>query len=176
SKTVSAFCRRNHYEEVDPAYCDSKSKPETGIFSCNQNPCPPRWVPEGWRECTKKCGGGKQKRKIMCRQKHSMSIDKAVKRKFCRNLPKPIKKRPCNSHACPPRWFKGKWSKCSVSCGEGFWSRKVVCKSKRVKGVRGNNIIADDSCHGNKPNITESCKKEECPPEDLFEWHLSPWG
>jgi len=28
-----------------------------------------RWVPEGWRECTKKCGGGKQKRKIMCRQK-----------------------------------------------------------------------------------------------------------
>ncbi|XP_076112520.1 A disintegrin and metalloproteinase with thrombospondin motifs 16-like isoform X2 [Mytilus galloprovincialis] len=176
SKTVSAFCRRNHYEEVDPAYCDSKSKPETGIFSCNQNPCPPRWVPEGWRECTKKCGGGKQKRKIMCRQKHSMSIDKAVKRKFCRNLPKPIKKRPCNSHACPPRWFKGKWSKCSVSCGEGFWSRKVVCKSKRVKGVRGNNIIADDSCRGNKPNITESCKKEECPPEDHFEWHLSPWG
>ncbi|CAC5398721.1 A disintegrin and metalloproteinase with thrombospondin motifs 5,A disintegrin and metalloproteinase with thrombospondin motifs 18,A disintegrin and metalloproteinase with thrombospondin motifs 16 [Mytilus coruscus] len=176
SKTVSAFCRRNHYEEVDPAYCDSKSKPETGIFSCNQNPCPPRWVPEGWRECTKKCGGGKQKRKIMCRQKHSMSIDKAVKKKFCRNLPKPIKKRPCNSHACPPRWFKGKWSKCSVSCGEGTWSRKVVCKSKGAKGVRGNNVIPDDSCHGIKPNITESCKKDECPPEDQFEWHLSPWG
>ena len=70
-----------------------------------------RWVPEGWRECTKKCGGGKQKRKIMCRQKHSMAIDKEVKKKFCKNLPKPIKKRPCNSHHCPPRWFTAKWSK-----------------------------------------------------------------
>lgn len=63
-----------------------------------------------------------------------------------------------------------------MSCGEGLWSRKVVCKSKGVKGVRGNNVIPDDSCRGNKPNITESCKKEECPPEDHFEWHLSPWG
>jgi hypothetical protein len=44
SKTVSAICRKNHYEEIDPMYCDLKSRPETGIFSCNQNPCPPRFV------------------------------------------------------------------------------------------------------------------------------------
>jgi hypothetical protein len=42
--TVSAICRKNHYEEIDPMYCDLKSRPETGIFSCNQNPCPPRFV------------------------------------------------------------------------------------------------------------------------------------
>ena len=41
---MSAICRKNHYEEIDPMNCDLKSRPETGIFSCNQNPCPPRFV------------------------------------------------------------------------------------------------------------------------------------
>lgn len=172
SKTVSAVCRKNHYEEVDPSHCDSKSRPETGIFSCNQNPCPPRWVPEGWRECTKTCGGGKQKRRIMCRQKHSMSIDKEIKKKFCKNLPKPIKKRPCNNHVCPPKWFVGKWSKCSVSCGDGIQSRKVVCKSKWVKGY---NLVEDAECQEVRPNTTRSCQEVDCP-KDHFEWQLSPWG
>ena len=41
-QAVTAHCHRDHREEVDPAYCDPRTKPGTGTFSCNTEPCRPR--------------------------------------------------------------------------------------------------------------------------------------
>lgn len=70
-----------------------------------------RWITEEWSNCTKKCGGGKQKRRIKCRQKISHTKDKKLKRRACNHLPKPLTRQKCNEQECPPTWHIGKWSK-----------------------------------------------------------------
>lgn len=41
-KTISASCHKNLKEEVATSFCDKSEKPETGLFSCNEQACPPR--------------------------------------------------------------------------------------------------------------------------------------
>ncbi|KAL5015640.1 hypothetical protein ScPMuIL_007278, partial [Solemya velum] len=172
-KTISASCHKNLKEEVATSFCDKSEKPETGLFSCNEQACPPRWVPDEWQECTRSCGGGKQLRKIRCRQKVLPSKDKKLRKRFCSHLPKPVKKRKCNKQECPPSWHAEKWSKCSVSCGHGQQTRKVICRSKALKGHK---VMADTMCHDTKPSIVKSCSRPYCPSMEKFDWLLSPWG
>ncbi|KAK3086103.1 hypothetical protein FSP39_013590 [Pinctada imbricata] len=171
--TIKAVCHRNLYEEVAPSNCDKDTKPRSGIFSCNAQPCPPRWVPEEWTECSRKCGGGKQRRKIFCRQRTSSSEDRRVRKRQCKGIPKPIKSRRCNPHLCPPRWKAGKWSKCSVSCGVGQQTRKVVCRARG--GKRRSKVVSASQCKEDQPKTVRQCKEPRCA-EDSYNWHLSEWG
>lgn len=70
-----------------------------------------RWVPAEWNSCSKTCGRGKQRRKILCRQRISKTLDKKIKKSNCKSLPKPARTRRCNMKECPPVWRAGKWNK-----------------------------------------------------------------
>ncbi|KAH3773199.1 hypothetical protein DPMN_174556, partial [Dreissena polymorpha] len=156
-KTVSAICHKNFEVEVAPSFCGNQPKPETGEFPCNEEPCGPRWVTEDWKTCSKICDGGKQRRKIKCRQKVSKSKDKKLRKKYCKDIPRPTTSQKCNEQECPPTWRTGKWSKCSGSCGVGTQFRKVHCRSK------GRKELPASMCGTHAPNDTQSCDNGACP-------------
>ena len=70
-----------------------------------------RWVTEEWSKCSKTCGGGKEKRRIRCRQKVSAIKDKKLKKSKCKHLPRPMHIQRCNTQECPPSWHTSKWTK-----------------------------------------------------------------
>ncbi|XP_050399474.1 A disintegrin and metalloproteinase with thrombospondin motifs 16 isoform X2 [Patella vulgata] len=171
-KTVSVVCHRDSQQEVDASFCKNEKKPDVGVQRCNTTPCPPRWLPGEWQSCTKSCGGGKQLRKITCKQKITSNKDRKLRKKYCKHLPKPAKRRICGTQRCPSVWHVGKWSKCSVNCGTGRQERKVLCRNKELRGFR---ILPDAMCKTNdKPPKTRHCKKRHC--VRRFEWIISPWG
>ncbi|KAL5022410.1 hypothetical protein ScPMuIL_001565 [Solemya velum] len=132
-RVVSIVCLKNGVEPVSTHHCDSFSEPVAGTFPCNTLPCQPRWHVETWGPCSRRCGGGKQKRRVLCKQKFSHSKDIRVKKKLCYNQPMPLKKQICNVQACPPVWRYGKWSQCSANCGKGLKTRTATCQARTKK-------------------------------------------
>lgn len=170
----SAHCYRGDGEEVSPRYCDSRSRPQTGVSACNIHHCAPRWYTEPWKRCSRPCGAGIQKRKVYCMQKVSQSEDRRVSRRRCDKRLKPKKRIPCNTQECPPAWFGGKWSQCSKTCGKGVRTREVSCRSRTLKGW----VILSDSFCQHKPLLakTRGCRVKKCPPVIEHQWILSSWS
>ncbi|WAR11678.1 ATS18-like protein [Mya arenaria] len=187
-KSVTAICLKDFEVEVDPDSCQESEKPETGVFPCNALPCKPRWVTESWSTCSKVCGGGKQKRRVRCRQRVSKTKDKKLKNKNCRNLPRPITKQRCNEQECPPTWRAGKWSKgpppnntkscdmgewivsewtrCSAECGGGQQKRQVWCENDSHDQVKNRHCRDME-----KPERRQECNENSCPAA----WQTGGW-
>ncbi|XP_041377041.1 A disintegrin and metalloproteinase with thrombospondin motifs 16-like [Gigantopelta aegis] len=171
-QSSSGHCTRDDGEEVDPRYCNPKTQPKTGLFPCNQKPCRARWEVETWMRCSKSCGGGKQKRRVICKQKVSAYRDKKVRRKHCRQLTRPNKWQQCNTQECPPRWHAGKWSFCSVTCGKGTKSREITCRSRTLHGQI---LLPDSMCQLQpQPRLSRPCRRKPCFKPKL-QWVVSSW-
>jgi len=69
-----------------------------------------RWVAQPWQQCSRPCGGGKQKRKLVCMQQLSVNEDRLIRDKACSDAAKPDRVRPCNEAACKAEWHEGEWS------------------------------------------------------------------
>ncbi|CAH1779016.1 unnamed protein product [Owenia fusiformis] len=170
TQVTSAKCLRDYADEMEDKFCAKKDKPITGLFPCNEQPCPARWVTQAWQQCSRSCGGGKQKRRVYCMQQVSPTQDFKVKPKFCQQI-KPPRKQDCNEHECPPEWHISHWSQCSASCGSGKKKRDVVCRSVGVNGVTS---LTDNMClYIPKPVTTQSCYLGKCP---KLQWLLSSWS
>ena len=59
-----------------------------------------RWGFLDWSPCSVSCGGGYQRKKVVCMEK----VAGMVEDQYCHNVTKPDDKaNPCNSHLCPAR-------------------------------------------------------------------------
>ncbi|XP_048253836.1 A disintegrin and metalloproteinase with thrombospondin motifs 16-like [Haliotis rufescens] len=173
-QTASAKCNRNDQEEVNPRYCDTRGKPRTGTFPCNTQPCAPRWEDGPWGKCSKSCGGGVHKRKVVCKQKMSATLDKKIKPRLCTRSSKPARRQRCNTQECPPKWKKGKWSFCSATCGIGVKKREITCRSKTLQGQV---LLPDSMCQQNpRPRSSKRCRRSECPVVPQLQWAVTSWG
>ncbi|XP_025019092.1 A disintegrin and metalloproteinase with thrombospondin motifs 6 [Python bivittatus] len=95
--------------------------------SCNNQSCPPQWVPLDWSECTPKCGPGFKHRIVLCK---SSDLSKAFPAAHCPEENKPPVRVRCSLGRCPPpRWVTGDWGQCSAQCGLGQQMRTVQCLS-----------------------------------------------
>ncbi|ESO98336.1 hypothetical protein LOTGIDRAFT_213961 [Lottia gigantea] len=179
-QNVSVECMRSDNKVVNDLNCDDNIKPSTPPRQCSKSPCPARWETSNWGECSKKCGGGKQKRTIRCWQKISQDKDIKIKPRFCKHIPKQSKKRYCNQHDCKPRWMPAKWSQCSVTCGQGHKTRDVSCKKKTVQG---NVEISDTHCKDlARPSQRKHCYRRGACLLRLnervisYQWLITSWG
>ncbi|XP_061722019.1 papilin isoform X2 [Cydia pomonella] len=65
-------------------------------------------------------------------------------------------------------WTHEEFSPCSVTCGSGFQTRNVTCRTRDEL-----EIVDDSLCDaGLRPIANETCQLAECMPE----WVPSPWG
>ncbi|XP_018615068.1 ADAMTS-like protein 1 [Scleropages formosus] len=80
-------------------------------------------------------------------------------------------KRLCTGQDCPQRWMSSPWSTCSVSCGGGVQSRRVICLlGERVDGV---GATEENPCAqaGKRPPDTQPCNPQPCK-----SWATSSWS
>ncbi|CAE1284085.1 ADAMTS18 [Acanthosepion pharaonis] len=172
-KSIDAVCLLDQEREVNDTFCDPFNKPRTGRIPCNEKACPPRWVSGEWKTCTSKCGGGRQSRRVRCREKLSQNKSRRLPKKYCEHISRPTRRRKCNVHDCPPSWVTGMWTECTRTCGEGVIRRKVDC---RVVNVRRTKRLPVDHCeHLEKPNSTMPCNAlQPCP--SIYEWKITSWS
>ncbi|XP_009873309.1 PREDICTED: A disintegrin and metalloproteinase with thrombospondin motifs 12-like [Apaloderma vittatum] len=113
--------------------------------SCNLQPCL-QWHVEPWNQCSRTCGGGKQRRHIYCPEEG-----------YCDLTKRPNAVASCNRQPCT-QWSNQTWGPCTVACGGGIQQRAVKCMNIET------NKTEDDSMCVDKPKPTEyqRCNVQEC--------------
>lgn len=129
------------------------------------------WKYMDWTHCTASCGGGYQRREVVCVEKEAGIVDSG----YCNKSTKPDDElKSCNDHLCPARWWTGPWQHCSATCGtEGARRRTVICI--RSQGPDEQIALDDFFCEDlPRPSDMEACRhKAACP--DEMAWKPGPW-
>ncbi|XP_006635993.2 A disintegrin and metalloproteinase with thrombospondin motifs 16 [Lepisosteus oculatus] len=171
--TTKSACYRDLHIQVNSSFCNSRSRPFTGLVSCNTQACPPSWSVGEWGACNRSCGIGEQIRQVRCLQRITSKQMEAVADSKC-PLPVPVRRQTCNIHACPPAWSTGPWSECSRKCGKGTKKRTVVCKS--TNPTTRSQILPGGSCMAvPKPKTQETCFLKRCQKHRNSQWFVSTW-
>uniref|UniRef100_A0A8C5H845 PLAC domain-containing protein n=1 Tax=Gouania willdenowi TaxID=441366 RepID=A0A8C5H845_GOUWI len=152
--------------QVSNTLCDSSSRPSPEEEACNLQPCPAFWDIGEWSECSKTCGLGMQNRQVLCRQvyaNHTLNVHSSR----CRHLEKPETTSTCQLKICSEWQIRSEWTACSVPCGLGQRSRKVLC----VSNV--GDFVPDEECNMNlRPSDVENCDMGAC----AKSWFYTEWG
>ncbi|XP_067666454.1 protein madd-4-like isoform X1 [Haliotis asinina] len=146
---------------VSTSNCLHLIKPTTKIRSCNDIPCPPRWLTGEHGPCTAECGGGVQRRTVKCVQDVGADMTKTIPDYRCAD-PIPISEQSCNTQFCPAQWQTGNWTECTVTCGPGIQTRRAYCIKAPFRGHKV--MVADTECLGPRPMTTRECQMSECFP------------
>ncbi|XP_048972114.1 ADAMTS-like protein 1 isoform X2 [Canis lupus baileyi] len=108
-------------------------KPST-VQACNRFNCPPAWYPAQWQPCSRTCGGGIQKREVLCKQRMADGSFLELPETFC-SASKLASQQACKKDDCPSEWLLSDWTECSTSCGEGTQTRSAICRQVLKTGV-----------------------------------------
>lgn len=78
------------------------------------------WTLREWGPCSQTCGGGVQKRVVVCLNAYGRHS------KECPEELRPVLSQSCAVQPCKS-WLLGEWSACSKTCGRGFRKRLLRC-------------------------------------------------
>uniref|UniRef100_A0A3B4B6K6 Uncharacterized protein n=1 Tax=Periophthalmus magnuspinnatus TaxID=409849 RepID=A0A3B4B6K6_9GOBI len=111
--TRSVACTRrpfrgsNHTEVLKAEDCPSP-KPSP-VQACNRFDCPPMWDPRDWGKCSRSCGGGVQRRQVLCKQRLADGSILDLPNTFCPSK-SPVTQQTCARQDCPAMWVTTEWS------------------------------------------------------------------
>ncbi|XP_036744030.2 ADAMTS-like protein 1 isoform X2 [Manis pentadactyla] len=106
----------------------------SAVQACNRFNCPPAWYPAQWQPCSRTCGGGIQKREVLCKQRMADGSFLELPETFC-SASKLASQQACRKDDCPSEWLLSDWTECSTSCGEGTQTRSAICRKVLKTGV-----------------------------------------
>nr|XP_021208563.1 protein madd-4 isoform X1 [Bombyx mori] len=148
---------------------------ECGVCGGDGSSCSrPRyhWLATPGSLCSATCGGGYKMSLAVCRDRLTGSD---APEELCDASSKPqTSVMRCNTHPCPFKWYVGEWSSCSVTCGGGVRTRRVLC-------ARSANVTTADTydpgtstepgCLTPSPRSSQACNQHDCPT-----WVAGPWS
>lgn len=152
---------------VEENFCDILTKPDDVIQTCNAIPCPSEWFISDWDQCSATCGGGFQRRTVICKRNISEDDEEQLIDQLC-SQPKPKFHSTCNEGPCPPNWRSGSWSPCQPACGRAGWSQRSI----ECVNPNGIDVLNDLYCElSPRPSNRKRCHKA-CPAP---RWYPSDW-
>ncbi|XP_050394785.1 ADAMTS-like protein 2 [Patella vulgata] len=130
--------------------------------ACMEKPCSNHWYAATWSECSGVCGV--THRKVFCRDKRGLVLEDG----HCDLNTKPLTVHACG--ICEHAWVPQEWRRCSVTCGDGYSKRNVVCGSVQDGEFY---VQSDNYCQNNpRPITTTRCSAAPCGPK----WYTTEWG
>uniref|UniRef100_A0A8D3D444 ADAMTS-like protein 1 n=1 Tax=Scophthalmus maximus TaxID=52904 RepID=A0A8D3D444_SCOMX len=106
---------------------DCQNPKPSPVQACNRFDCPPMWDTFDWGQCSQSCGGGVQRRRVLCKQRLADGSILELPDTFCPSK-SPASQHSCAKQECPPHWVTTDWSQCSVTCGNGIQTLRAVCR------------------------------------------------
>ncbi|CAG9568729.1 unnamed protein product [Danaus chrysippus] len=148
---------------------------ECGVCGGDGSSCSrPRyhWLSTPGSLCSATCGGGYKMSLAVCRDRLT-GLD--APEELCDGSRKPASAVVrCNTHPCPFKWYVGEWSSCSVTCGGGVRSRRVLC-ARSANVTRTDTYDPETSsepgCLTPAPRSTQPCNDHSCPT-----WLAGAWS
>ncbi|KAJ8029224.1 ADAMTS-like protein 1 [Holothuria leucospilota] len=132
------------------------------------------WVTGEWSECTVTCGGGYQRRDVLCQHVNRRANDQLLNPEFCESTSKlkPDEIKICNRHLCTSFWDPEDWGKCSNNCrGAGLGTKTRLVRCKYSNG----SFAPESECQSipdlEMPATITDCQTDFCVPR----WHVSRW-
>ncbi|KAK9524659.1 hypothetical protein VZT92_017031 [Zoarces viviparus] len=122
---------------------DCQSPKPRPVQACNRFDCPPMWDTRDWGQCSQSCGGGFQRRQVLCKQRLADGSILEMPDTFCPSK-SPANQQPCAKRECPPQWVTTDWSQCSVTCGNGIQRLQAVCRKQGED--RGHWTVDPENC------------------------------
>ncbi|XP_047676531.1 ADAMTS-like protein 1 isoform X1 [Tachysurus fulvidraco] len=156
--TLKVSAHSNHTMRVNGEKC-RHPKPSS-VQACNRFDCPPMWDPQEWSQCSHTCGGGHQKRDVICKQRMADGSVLELPETFCPSSSLPTMQ-PCGQIDCPAQWVFSNWTQCSATCGEGTQRLLVVCRRMGLYG-QYQTLIPEACASVPKPSTARSCSSEPC--------------
>uniref|UniRef100_A0A8R1HW91 Peptidase M12B domain-containing protein n=1 Tax=Caenorhabditis japonica TaxID=281687 RepID=A0A8R1HW91_CAEJA len=175
SRRVS--CVAGNGSEVEMSACGPPSERPASHQTCNLGSCP-FWKTSDWGACSVSCGNGHRERSIEC-----IYRDQSVDSSFCGDSKMPETRQPCHLLPCT-YWKSTHWSPCSVTCGSGTQTRKVMCQ----RGAGADASVVDDYfCDRSmRPREKKTCEKDACGERRILpkvqadvppiRWATGPWS
>lgn len=154
-----ASCQDAAEREVPADMCDASAKLDRE--KCNEQICAV-WVFGKWSACSVSCGDGIETRDASCADLQGHTIDTSLCDRRERIVQKPCHRAPC------PSWRLGTWSACSVSCLDGWKTRRVSCVDANGNDVASEQCLKPGEA---RPHSHQPCNQGPCP----F-WRKSDWS
>ncbi|CAH1785820.1 unnamed protein product, partial [Owenia fusiformis] len=120
-----------------------------------------QWSPGPWEKCDGKCGKGFRHRGLHC----TTIGGRLLNERRCPSNEKPLTIEACSttSASCPDAlWVPQEWGACSVSCGDGVTTRKVICS--RVANDTFEVLDKEECNIVDRPSNIARCRQQPCAP------------
>ncbi|KAK1890457.1 ADAMTS-like protein 1 [Dissostichus eleginoides] len=139
---------------------DCQSPKPIPVQACNRFDCPPMWDTRAWGQCSQSCGGGFQRRQVLCKQRLADGSILELPDTFCPSK-SPPSQQICAKLECPARWVTTDWSQCSVTCGNGIQRLEAVCR-RQGEDRRHQNVDPENCSLLARPTKIRPCSLRLC--------------